>query len=261
MDQRRVRLGDVLDDYCPRERRVTNHAVVALVGNDIKLTRCMTCDTEHAYKEARVPARRQTRLVAALSNAGADRALIAAPAAPAAPVARAASATPLAPAASATPLAPAASAARIAPAASAARIAPAETKPAASAPAEVPRPAAGRPPRASHVDSVRRPLIRATLGRPDPAAVTRPAPVFTMREHAGRDGNVDRGRPMRKRRNGGRPDAEPNGNRAESHPGQFARSGYGKSESNPGRGRSGHGRGERSNNKGAFRSRGKSRSR
>ena len=68
MEQRQVRLGDVLDDYCPRERRLTNHAVVALVGSEIKLTRCTACDTEHPYKEARVPPRRQTRLVAALSR-------------------------------------------------------------------------------------------------------------------------------------------------------------------------------------------------
>ena len=26
MEQRPLRLGDILDDYCPRERRVTNHA-------------------------------------------------------------------------------------------------------------------------------------------------------------------------------------------------------------------------------------------
>ena len=70
MEQRQLGLGDVLDDYCPRERRVTNHAVVALVGEEIKLTRCTTCDTEHPYKAARVPPRRQTRLVAALSSAG-----------------------------------------------------------------------------------------------------------------------------------------------------------------------------------------------
>ena len=31
MEQRRLRLGDILDDYCPRERRVTNHAVVAMI--------------------------------------------------------------------------------------------------------------------------------------------------------------------------------------------------------------------------------------
>src|SRR5437764_4701197 len=36
---RSLRLGDILDDYCPRERRVTNHAIVALVEEDRKSTR------------------------------------------------------------------------------------------------------------------------------------------------------------------------------------------------------------------------------
>ena len=58
MEQRRLRLGDILDDYCPRERRVTNHAVVAMIEEDVKQTRCTTCDAEHAYKGARVPRRR-----------------------------------------------------------------------------------------------------------------------------------------------------------------------------------------------------------
>jgi hypothetical protein len=58
MEQRSLRLGDIVDDYCPRERRVTNHAVVALVGNSIRQTRCSTCDTEHEYKEAKVPKKR-----------------------------------------------------------------------------------------------------------------------------------------------------------------------------------------------------------
>src|SRR5262245_61791875 len=30
MEQRPLRLGDNVDDYCPRERRVTNHAIVAI---------------------------------------------------------------------------------------------------------------------------------------------------------------------------------------------------------------------------------------
>jgi hypothetical protein len=55
MQQRQLRLGDILDDYCPRERRVTNHAVVAMVGDTVKQTRCTTCDAEHEYKHARVP--------------------------------------------------------------------------------------------------------------------------------------------------------------------------------------------------------------
>ena len=55
MQQRRLRLGDILDDYCPRERRITNHAVVAMVEDDVKQTRCTTCDTEHEFKHAKVP--------------------------------------------------------------------------------------------------------------------------------------------------------------------------------------------------------------
>ncbi len=283
MDQRRVRLGDVLDDYCPRERRVTNHAVVALVGDDIKLTRCTTCDTEHPYKGARVPPRRQRRLVAALSTAGADGALIAAPAEaapkPPPPAGRPLAAGPPA----ARPLAAGPPAARPLAAGSASRplaaAPPAAGSPAArplaaglppaafpaavpadAAPPDIPLPAVDRPSQPVHVDSVRRPLIRATLGRPDPAAASRPAPVFTMREQEGRAGNVDRGNSSRRRRNGARPGAEPNGNRAEGYPGQFTRSGYGKNESKSAR-RNGNGRPERFNKNNASRSRGKSRSR
>src|SRR4030095_10532886 len=67
MQQRQLRLGDILDDYCPRERRVTNHAVVAMLGSDVKQTRCTTCDAEHEYKHAKVPRqRRKTETPAAL---------------------------------------------------------------------------------------------------------------------------------------------------------------------------------------------------
>ena len=55
MEQRPPRLGDLVDDYCPRERRITNHAIVAIVDDTIRQTRCTACDVEHDYKEARVP--------------------------------------------------------------------------------------------------------------------------------------------------------------------------------------------------------------
>lgn len=62
MQDRRYRPGDVLDDYCPRERRITNHAIVAMVDDHIQRTRCGSCDAEHEYKEAKVPApRRKTQ--------------------------------------------------------------------------------------------------------------------------------------------------------------------------------------------------------
>ena len=59
MQQRQLRLGDILDDYCPPERRVTNHAVVAMIGAGVKQTRCTTCDAEHEYKHAKVPRQRR----------------------------------------------------------------------------------------------------------------------------------------------------------------------------------------------------------
>jgi hypothetical protein len=71
MQQRQPRLGDILDDYCPRERRVTNHVVVAMVGEDVKQTRCTTCDADHEYKHARVPRQRRKGAPAALQSASA----------------------------------------------------------------------------------------------------------------------------------------------------------------------------------------------
>ena len=66
MEQRRLRLGDILDDYCPRERRLTNHAVVAMIEEDVKQTRCTTCDAEHAYKGGKLPRRRKKETPSAL---------------------------------------------------------------------------------------------------------------------------------------------------------------------------------------------------
>jgi hypothetical protein len=212
MEQRQVRLGDVLDDYCTRERRVTNHAVVALVGSEVKLTRCTTCDSEHPYKAAKVPPRRLTKLVAAPSTAPSTASSTAPPDGPA-PAPQAADAG--ADADVGTPLAPAPRA--VAP------VSPAEV---------APPPGAGEPPMELRIHSVRRPLIRATLARPEGAPPpARQAPVFTIRENQS-GGNERGGRPARKGRGGGgRPGAEANGNRVEGHQGhqgQSARPASGK---------------------------------
>lgn len=66
MQQRRLRPGDVLDDYCPRERRITDHAIVAMIEDDIKQTRCVSCDTEHEYKQGKVPVQRRKKAAPAL---------------------------------------------------------------------------------------------------------------------------------------------------------------------------------------------------
>src|ERR1700712_2826177 len=59
MQQRQLRLGDILDDYCPRERRVTNHVIVAMIAEDVKQVRCTTCDADHEFKHAKVPRQRR----------------------------------------------------------------------------------------------------------------------------------------------------------------------------------------------------------
>jgi hypothetical protein len=66
MQQRQYRPGDSLDDYCPRERRITNHAVVAMVEDQIHTTRCAVCESEHDFKNAKVPAHRRKNSTAAL---------------------------------------------------------------------------------------------------------------------------------------------------------------------------------------------------
>src|SRR4029079_13975646 len=59
MEQRPLRLGDIVDDYCPRERRITDHAVVAMIDDAIKQTRCTACDAEHPYKDGKAPRRKK----------------------------------------------------------------------------------------------------------------------------------------------------------------------------------------------------------
>ena len=68
MQDRRYRPGDVLDDYCPRERRITDHAIVAMIDDEIRRTRCGVCDAEHEYKEARIPSPRRKTQPPALFN-------------------------------------------------------------------------------------------------------------------------------------------------------------------------------------------------
>ncbi len=51
MQQRRARVGDTLDDYCPSDAEVTAHTVVAVDSDSdaVSVTRCQTCETEHPH--------------------------------------------------------------------------------------------------------------------------------------------------------------------------------------------------------------------
>ena len=61
-----LRLGDVIDDYCPRCKLLLNHAVASMVeGNVVKVV-CQTCHSEHPYKNATVPPKKRSGPRAAL---------------------------------------------------------------------------------------------------------------------------------------------------------------------------------------------------
>jgi hypothetical protein len=49
------RLGDIIDDYCVKCRRVMNHAIVSLVGSEPAKVRCRTCYHEQDYRHEQAP--------------------------------------------------------------------------------------------------------------------------------------------------------------------------------------------------------------
>jgi hypothetical protein len=50
-----VRLGDVIDDYCVKCRRLTNHSVVSMMNSAPAKVRCRTCYNEHDYRHEEAP--------------------------------------------------------------------------------------------------------------------------------------------------------------------------------------------------------------
>jgi Zn-finger nucleic acid-binding protein len=59
MPDRAPRLGDVIDDYCPRCRLLLNHDVTSLFGGEVAKVTCRTCHNPHDYRHAQVPTRRK----------------------------------------------------------------------------------------------------------------------------------------------------------------------------------------------------------
>ena len=58
MADRPLRLGDVIDDYCPRCRLLLNHDVASLFEGAVAKVTCRTCYNTHDYKHAQVPPKR-----------------------------------------------------------------------------------------------------------------------------------------------------------------------------------------------------------
>jgi hypothetical protein len=50
-----LRLGDVIDDFCVKCRRLTNHSVVSLVEGKAAKVRCRTCYSDHDYRNEQAP--------------------------------------------------------------------------------------------------------------------------------------------------------------------------------------------------------------
>jgi hypothetical protein len=50
-----LRLGDIIDDYCVKCKRITNHAIVAMVNGVVAKVRCSTCYNEHPFRNCEAP--------------------------------------------------------------------------------------------------------------------------------------------------------------------------------------------------------------
>ena len=202
MEQRPPRLGDLVDDYCPRERRITNHAIVAIVDDEIRQTRCTACDVEHEYKEARVAKKPVKKAINGVTPELAGGVLVS----PAASRAALSEAAP-------DPVPPG-------------RVDPVSHEPQPPEPPEEERAVDGW--------LAHRPLIRASLPRQENAEPTpRPIPEFTMhqRQARGFQGRGFRphgtGAPFRDGNGFREGNGEPNGNRP-SQPGKPGPGGAGR---------------------------------
>lgn len=45
-----MRLGDSIDDHCSRCKRTTDHAAVAMTGEEVVKVLCRSCNSEHKYR-------------------------------------------------------------------------------------------------------------------------------------------------------------------------------------------------------------------
>jgi hypothetical protein len=64
----RARLGDDVDDFCVKCKRVMNHAVVSLLNDEPAKVRCKTCHSDHDYRHEQAPPPKVDPRKAALFN-------------------------------------------------------------------------------------------------------------------------------------------------------------------------------------------------
>jgi hypothetical protein len=52
---RAARLGDDIDDFCVKCKRVMNHAVVSILKDEPAKVRCRTCHSDHDFRHEQPP--------------------------------------------------------------------------------------------------------------------------------------------------------------------------------------------------------------
>jgi hypothetical protein len=65
---REIRLGDVIDDFCVRCKRIMNHSVVSVLNAEPAKVRCRTCHSDHDYRHEQPPPPKVDPRKAALFN-------------------------------------------------------------------------------------------------------------------------------------------------------------------------------------------------
>ena len=65
---RASRLGDDIDDFCVKCKRIMNHAVVSLLNDGPAKVRCRTCHSDHDFRNEQPPPPKVDPRKAALFN-------------------------------------------------------------------------------------------------------------------------------------------------------------------------------------------------
>src|SRR5207342_3679519 len=68
MMMRDIRLGDDIDDFCVRCKRVMNHNVVSVLNGQAAKVRCRTCHSDHDFRNEQPPPPKIDARKAALFN-------------------------------------------------------------------------------------------------------------------------------------------------------------------------------------------------
>ena len=71
--EREARLGDIIDDFCVKCKRIMNHAVVSTLENQPAKVRCRTCYNDHDYRHELAPPPKIDPRKAALFQEVADK--------------------------------------------------------------------------------------------------------------------------------------------------------------------------------------------